>query len=227
MSAGWYRTGLRRHRRVRQVPPQGTWCQDAWFPAVALTRGRHLPRCPLGCKFAGAGKEIPTANCLQPYGRLQRRDGLGAQIPDNGKLMWGDSLVRCGGRARNRIAGDSSLTGGARECILQPASLPPRTIAESRSLPALVDALSLFQTGTNKIPAGGSYTLFARREAMRARGCAADWSRRGICAPLQGTSGHCPPLETDMHRQQRRPEPLFWDAAPSCPAGFDRREAMS
>jgi hypothetical protein len=230
MSAGWYRTGLRKHRRVRQVPPQGTWCQDAWFPAVALTGGRHLPRCPLGCKLAGAGKEIPTTNCLPPYGRSQRRNGLDAQIPDNGKIMCGHapahSLIRCG-RARDGIAGDSSLRGAAPECIPQPREPAPRTIAESRSLPALVDALSLFQTGTNKIPAGGSYTLFARRKAMRARGCAADWPRRGVCAPLQARSRQCQPLETDMDRQERRPEPPFWDAATSCPAGFDRREAMS
>src|SRR6266542_3266372 len=157
-SAGWYRAGSRRRRLARQVPPQDTWCQNAWFPALGwLMWGRHLPRCHLGCKFAGgpagerrggerarAGEEISNGQivCKLTAG-LECATRVDTQSRHTGRL-WGPapaySLARCGGQTQHGTSGDSSLEGDARECVRQPREPAPRTVAGSKRLPALVDA---------------------------------------------------------------------------------------
>lgn len=209
MLAGWHRTGLRRHRRVRQVPPQGTWCQDAWFPALALTCGRHLPRCPLGCKFAGVpsqaaprpGRKFQWPIVLQPYGRCQRRDGLDTQIRHNGKLLWASpGPVRGQANAEPEVIRASRAMRG----VHPSASLacPPfrqlrnQIVCRSCWTNSARNVLSLFQTGTNKIPAGGTHTCSPGESHDNAQ------LRGGLAAAghVRPGSGHEPGLPAARNR---------------------------
>src|SRR5262245_9912618 len=147
--------------------------------------------------------------------------------------MWvhapAHSLARCG----NRPNTGSQVVRALRAMRGVHPSAPrdcPSDDSGIKELPALVDALGskraiiLYKRARIRSRPEGRIPCSPGEKAMTNAQLRGGLAAEGHGRPA--SSGHCQPLETDMDRQQRWPEPPFWGVATSCPAVFGRREAM-